>query len=115
MTLRDLQRMHAGLIAATAFGPGETIEFAETPASTPVEVRAVINRIGFVPDGETDTVVERTRIAIPNQSELGITAVPDGSRVRFPRREGEAAIWWRLVDVVSSDAGWWVLDAEAAE
>lgn len=117
MSLRDLQRRHAAQIAQSAFGPGETIEFATSASSTPVEVRAVLQKLGLLADGETDTVIERTRAAIPNQSlaGVGITAVPKGSRLRFARQEGEDPIWWRVVDVVSSDAAWWVVDVEAAE
>lgn len=115
MSLRDLQRRHAAHIAQSDFGPGETIEFAASRNATPVEVRAVLQKLGLMADGETETVVERTRVSIPNQATVGVTSMPTGARLRFPTREGEAAIWWRVVDVVSSDAGWWVVDVEAAE
>ncbi len=117
MSLRDLQRRHAAQIAQTALGPGETIEFATSRSATPVAVRAVLNRIGLMADEEMETAVERTRVAVPNQAlaGVGIVAVPTGARVRFARHEGETAIWWRVAEVVSSDAAWWVFDVEAAE
>ena len=117
MSLRDLQRRHAAQIARSAFGPGETIEFATSASATPVEVRAVLQKLGLIADGETDTVIDRTRVAIPNQalSGVGVSAVPKSARLRFARQEGEDPIWWRVVDVVSSDAAWWVLDVEAVE
>lgn len=117
MSLRDLQRRHAAQIAQAAFGPGETIEFASSRSATPVEVRAVLNRLGLLSDDEMETVIERTRVAVPNNSTpgVGVTAVPTGARVRFARNEGETAIWWRVAAIVSSDGGWWVFDVEAVE
>lgn len=114
MTLREMMARHARTVLTRPDHFGEELQFQPPGDVDPVTVRATVDRLDLVPDEMAGQVARRrARVAIPRDADVGVLAVPAGSKVILPMRVGDDPVTAKVLRIISQDEAMFLLEVQS--